>query len=276
MTEVQPVHGVNSAHGIVFFVSTGRCGTQWFAEKLAAHYSGLAVAAHEPLHIPYQPWAHFRAYNSHREEALSPEVERHLKSVEDVAQRSHYVETGWPSYGALPRIISRFRTVIKVVHLYRHPAAVSRSLASHNVYDRREWSQAMAIHPTDHGVSQGHLTTAVWDGMYTAEKCLFWRTEVNDWALRLRRMFEDVPWLSLAFERVFGGDSDSALCGFLEFVQLPERSAFLDSRREVVDRFHSGRGRNLCLEAIGHCPKAVTLMEALGYATAEQGGQCRS
>ena len=34
-----------SPRQVTFFVSTGRCATQWFADKLAIHYGDLAVVA---------------------------------------------------------------------------------------------------------------------------------------------------------------------------------------------------------------------------------------
>ena len=32
-----------------FFLSTGRCGTQWLAASLAEHYGDMATVDHEPM-----------------------------------------------------------------------------------------------------------------------------------------------------------------------------------------------------------------------------------
>ena len=43
---------MNSA---TFVLSTGRCGTQWLAEKLASAYGDLLTVTHEPLDNDYRP-----------------------------------------------------------------------------------------------------------------------------------------------------------------------------------------------------------------------------
>ena len=58
-----------------FFICLGRCATQWFADRLAAHYSDLAVVKHEPFHVEYEPRFYFRAYNQNEQAVFSQEID---------------------------------------------------------------------------------------------------------------------------------------------------------------------------------------------------------
>jgi hypothetical protein len=138
-----------SASYAVFFISTGRCGTQWFASGLTSHFHDLAVVRHEVLHEQYEPRRYFRAFCRKDNMELSPAIENHLTIVWTVTGRGlQYIETGWPVYGALPFILAYPNRFVKVVHLCRHPVSVAASLATHRVYSRGNWTDKMSIQPT--------------------------------------------------------------------------------------------------------------------------------
>lgn len=256
---------INGQKHATFVISTGRCATQWFADKLAAHYQDLAIVRHEPIDGAYKPRFYFRAYNRRENVEFSKAIKDHLSFIENAVRKSHYIEVGWPAYGALPFIISRLNADVKVIHLYRHPANVAASLTTHDVYSRGAWSESFAISPSDYGVVQDCLQGKKWKAMSQFEKCLFWWTEINYWALNLRKTFEGVPWLSVKYEDVFSENGGREIRKVLAFLSLPARGVFLNSLGDRIDRFSLKTDAKIDARSINNYPKAVELMQKLGY-----------
>jgi hypothetical protein len=252
-------------HYATFFVSSGRCGTQWLADKLSTHYNDLAVVRHEPFKKEYQPRRYFAAYHRKEEVALSPELEAHLRGIEEILRRFQYVETGWPVYGALPLFLRRLEGRARVVHLYRNPFEAAASLATHRVYNRGEWSEAVSITPCEDGVVQGDLRGPRWEAMPEYEKCLFWWTEINHFAFVLRNDFKTVPWLSIRFEEIFQNEGREALHQLLAFLSLPVREGFINSRVERTDKYHFRTNQRLDAIDLGMYPTAAKVIHRLGY-----------
>ena len=50
---------------------TGRCRTQWLADKLSAHYSDMAVVPDEPFRKDDQPRRYFATYHRGEDVPLS-------------------------------------------------------------------------------------------------------------------------------------------------------------------------------------------------------------
>jgi hypothetical protein len=257
--------GKHSPKHAVFFISTGRCGTQWFADKLSTHYQQWAVVKHEPFQVEYKPRLYFNVYHRKKVADLSPAIESHLGFITDTIQDLNYIETGWPVYGALPFIISRLQRQVKIVHLYRHPLKVAASLAAHKVYSRGEWTQAVSISPSDYGVVQNYLEGQRWNTMSEFEKCLFWYTEINHFALTLKRTFSSVPWLSIRFEDVFCENGGNELAKLLDFLALPEKERFINERTEKTDRYALKIEKMPEIHSFEKYPKVVEQMEQLGY-----------
>lgn len=249
----------------VFFVSTGRCATQWFADNLARHYNDLAVVSHEPLGIDYQARRYFNAYHKSIEVELSSAIKSHLKFIRSVVREKHYIETGWAVYGALPFIQHQLGNQVKVVHLYRHPVKVAASLTTHNVYRRGAWTEALAISPSDSGVTQTHLEGYRWDAATDYEKCLFWWTEINNYALKMQKQFEKHSWLQLKFEDVFSRHGTNELMRLIDFLQLPKRAAFFNSRDRVTDAYSATTSKSIDVLTIEKYSKTLEIMQQLGY-----------
>lgn len=194
---------------------------------------------------------------------LPPVLEAHLESIEATLERQHYVETGWPCYGVLPAIIERFSGRIKLVHLYRDPIATAASLLTHEVYRRGDWTKAMAILPSDAGVLQPELKEG-WKSLSEFEKCLFWWTEINFWAVRVHEEFPKVPWLSLKYEEFFSPKADG-VNALMEFLNFPTSEMFLKARLQPVDRYRVRTYKPILPEIANKHSQAIFLASSIGY-----------
>lgn len=251
------------AHPAVFFVSTGRCGTQWLQKALGGTYSDLAVVTHEPVRGPYEPKRYLRAYDRLDELLAAGAVARHLAFIQGTIGTKTYIETGWPSYPALPLFIDRLAGRVRIVHLVRHPVPVALSLSSHEVYAPRQgWVAGAAISPFDPGTVQNDLQPR-WAAMEPYEKCLFWWTEIHLYALELRERHPAIPFAFVRYEDLFD-PATGALRDLIGFLELPWRDAIETFRTERVDRYRRpvpAAERQLVL----HYPRTVALAAKFGY-----------
>jgi hypothetical protein len=249
----------------VFFLSTGRCGTQFFADKLDRHFGSAALVEHEPMHDGYRPLEYFRAYHYDQDLPLTPQIDEHIRGINKRSDVRHYVETGWPMYGALPFLIKQLNYKVKLVHLYRHPLRVAASLTTHNVYSRGEWSKQMSIAPDVHGVSQPELAGETWAQMSEFEKCIFWWTEINSFALRFHKAHPAVPWLTLKFEDVFTQEGSRELKKLADFIELPHNDQFNNSIKAKIDGYFGKTTKSINIDSLHKYPKTKSLMLQLGY-----------
>ena len=249
----------------IFFLSTGRCATQFFADKLDQHYADLARVTHEPFSEHYHPRHYFASLHQGAKVELDPPLQQHIESIEETLEDKHYIETGWPAYGLLPYLVERFTGRVKVVHLFRHPLMVASSLLTHNVYDRGEWSDNMSILPSDLGVVQDYLAGDQWDKMTQFSKCLFWWTEINNFALEFHKSSTDLPWFSMRFEDVFSEEGSSHLEDLISFLELPKREAFTNSLSDKVDQFPGLTYKKIDINEIKKYDESMRVMGNLGY-----------
>lgn len=219
----------------IFFLSTGRCGTQWLQQALAATYPGEAVVTHEPVRRAYDQKSYLRAYDRLDELLSSAEVSRHLTFLEETLTSKTYIETGWTSYPALPLIADRVGRM-RIVHLVRHPVHVALSLVTHRVYERDDWVSRAALSPFDHGVVQKELA-GDWARMGMYERCLFWWTEINLYALELRERLPGVEFALFRYEDLFGPD-EQPLVDLTRFLGLAYDPSLSELRSKTVDTYH--------------------------------------
>lgn len=218
-----------------FFLSTGRCGTQWFSDVLAGVYPDSAVVTHEPLGGAYNPKKYLRSTDI---EALAGEesVSQHLADIKDVLDNDRvYIETGWPCYPAAPLMIDRLGPRARFVHLVRNPVNVALSLATHDVYHRRDGMVQCALDPFDAGVVQKDLARE-WDAMTQYEKTLFWWTEVNLYILELKKTFPDRDFFFLRYEDFFTPGDDRLCRKLVEFMGLEYVSDVERRKFDNVDK----------------------------------------
>jgi hypothetical protein len=249
---------------VVMFLSAGRCGTQWLAAGLRERYPALAVE-HEPIGADYRPRRFFRRYDDPEAILAVREVRRHLAWVQSLPR---YVETGWPLFAALPLLAERIGGRLRVVHLTRHPVPSALSHLAHNSYagSARDdsYTRNATLAPSDPGVFQAHYASR-WETLSAYERCLFWWTEVNLFALEFPARYPDVAFTRVASERLLAGDRGT-LEDLLAFMDLPWVDSWLDHPGRVVDCWHHHTDRSLDpLQALRH-QATMQVAAVLGYA----------
>lgn len=245
-----------------FFISTGRCATQWFAAELEATYSDIAEVVHEPLQqLHYEPRKYFRVGDRNREMLDKPVIAEHFAHVKDVLKSQHYIETGWPAYSAIPLLAEQLPGRIKLVQLVRHSVFTALSMATHNVYDRGDWTEAVALTPFDEGAQQPELADS-WSKLTLYEKCLYWWTEIHSYGQEIKQQFPDVPFHVCRYEEVFKPETGvfDDLCRFLE---LPVRER-QERGEKRTDRF-SSKTAPVDWKLIHKYPRTIELSESFGY-----------
>lgn len=249
---------------MVLFVSTGRCGTQWLADKLRLIHGDLARVEHEPLGAEYQSKRFFRAYERRE---LPAAVSRHLDEVEAIVSSRTYIETGWPLFSAVPAFLERFRDRVRLVHLTRHPVPTAISHMVHKTYAGSPrvdgYTRLAALSPHCEGVFQSELREA-WDRMTPYEKTLFWWTEVNLYAEELGRLYPGTPFHRVRSEDLFTPGS-TALRDLCRFMGLPWRPAILEHVEQRVDRWRHQTEDGYDWSLIHLYPRAVDVARRLGY-----------
>lgn len=250
-------------HDAVFFLSIGRCGTQWIEDAFTRIHGARARTTHEPLLAGYRPRRFFRADRA----TLAglgdiPEVAAHVAGIRETLACRPYIETGWPAYAALPWLHEALDGRMRIVHLVRHPVRNALSMATHRVYERDDWVRDAAPTPFDPGCLHPAMQEA-WPRLSGYEKCLFWWTTVHRHALELRRARPDIRWHTTSYEALFGPGSE-ALDALAEFCGLPRDPALAALRGRTTDRY---RRRSLPEDwrRIRAWPETLALCRALGY-----------
>lgn len=257
---------MNSPATATFFLSTGRCGTQWLAEVLSAAAGARARVEHEPLHNDYAPRRMLGAGDpAMLEPRQARKVAAHVAAIETELTRRDYIETGHPCWSSVPWLARRFAGRVRVVHLVRHPVATACSWVSHGAFVPPLLPHLPAkelISPTDAGVAfPGYRDR--WPELSPFEKSLVYWAEVNAFALRAERSGPG-PWLRLRYEDLFGA-APEARTRLAEFLGLPAAAAAAFDRSERVDAHRFGLDRWPEPERIARHPGIVALAAELGY-----------
>jgi hypothetical protein len=199
-----------------FFISTGRCGTQWLARALGTIASDRAEITHEPLHLGYEPRKMLAVGEPELLDSISASrILSHVGHIEDTLQRRSYVECGYPVWSTIPYLARRFAGHVRVVHLVRHPVPTAYSWIAQQAY-----CPPLAPHlrvkelltPFDPGIRFMAFRER-WDSLTPYEKSLFYWAEVNAFALRLQEQAQ-FPWLRVRFEDLFTLETLRELAAF--------------------------------------------------------------
>lgn len=254
---------VSDSSYAVFFLSTGRCGTQWLAKHLKESYGDLAAVAHEPLQLGYRP----RALFGHKDPArieTTDKLRTHLERIERLLVAKHYIECGWQCYAVIPHLARRFPGRLRIVHLTRHPVSSASSMVTHRYYSnpprQDRLTELLLLSPFDAGVRfTGYQDR--WGRMDEYEKCLYFWAEVHAYALELEGAL-GVPWLRLAAEQLF---TQPGLNRLLDFLGLPVRQKISRALGQRVDRHRYQTVLDWDGAAIAAHPDVMAVARALGY-----------
>lgn len=248
-----------------FILSTGRCGTQWLATALAEAYPDRLAVEHEPLHEGYEPRRALRyTAAAHVPPRLPPAVLRHMDAIEGRLETVSYLECGHPNWSTIPLLAERFRGRVKIIHLVRHPVPTCWSWLTLQAFQPPllpHIAPRTPLTPFDEGTRFAEYRSS-WDALAPFEKCLYYWSEVNAFALALQARL-DTPWLRLRYEDLFAGDGLERL---LEFLHLPARGPILHRRRKVIDQHRSILVGREDWQVIRDHPRTVAIAQELGYA----------
>ncbi len=261
------VDAPGSVPATVFFLSTGRCGTQWLATNLGQVYADCAVVTHEPIGPAYRCREFFRAYKRLDEMAAVREIGAHLEWVNATVARTSYIETGWPVFSAIPLFVQRVAAPIRIVHLTRHPVPTAISHMVHKTYGGSPrvdgYTQLAALDAFCPGVIRTQARRQ-WESWTPYDKTLFWWTEVHLYAEELSERYPHVPIHRVKAEDVLGGNAE-ALTGLCEFLGLPVRTELGARTGARVDQWHHRTGDDFDWRRVLDHPDTVAVAQRLGY-----------
>jgi hypothetical protein len=252
-----------------FFLSAGRCGTQWLAKNLQDAYGDLAVVTHEPIKRDYNPR---RLLGLRDPKKLKPYfktdfaavIARHVDAIEEHLKTYRYIECGWPCYGALRSLAERLAGRIRIVHLTRHPVPSAMSMLTHSYYHKTFLGKVeyfALLTPSDAGISFPEYRDR-WQEMNRLEKCLYFWAEVNTLGLVLEREL-GIPWLRIKSEDLFEADGLDRL---LDFLELPRREQIYVARVTQIDAWRHFTSEAIDdTKAIARHPKIMAVAIMLGY-----------
>lgn len=253
-------------------MSTGRCGTQWLARTLAGAYADVAVVKHDPVGARYRPREFYRQWDRAHEVARIPDVAREIGVMRESIAEREYIDTGWASYAALPYLIAEFGEAnVRIVHLVRHPVPTAVSLVSLDMYApgrrRDEWTELGMVDPsTPHVALTGYATR--WQMLSAFEKCLFWWTEINQYAEDLSARYPRVSFIRVQAEEMFSAEK-GGLRRITDHFGLPYRPAIAGATGERYDRWRFGLDEVIDWRQANNHPELLALMKKYGYSLDE-------
>lgn len=249
--------------------STGRCATQWLADRLMGiDATASATANTTVVHEAWQDHALTRrliamAGNPHAVRA-EDKLLAHAERIEAALTQGRYVETGFPIWPALPWLTRRLQGRVRIVHLTRHPVTTALSWLSHGAWQPPLLPHLPAgrvlIEADDAGVIHPEYR-ARWAQLAPYDKALFHWAEVHAAALRLEAQ-ADFPWLRLRFEDLFSAAGGERLAAFLN---VPAERFGRQARQQRVDAWHSLIMTPVHWRDIARHPAVLALCDPLGY-----------
>jgi hypothetical protein len=258
--------GVSSGK-IIIFLSTGRCGTQFFTSYLSQVVDRTkSVVVHEPLGASYSPRTNLRTDNLKGALENYPIVKEHFKRIAHNKNNKHlYIETGWPIFPWIPYLLDTFGKDVLVVHLLRHPIRFAFSWASHGFYNQKRndnFAKLGSLQPTDPGV-MFRAYRSIWSSLNPVERSLFQWLEVNKWAEELKKQYPG-QFITLKSEEML--EAPEKLLKHLQ-AAMPELEEFFTNRPQLttlVDSVHF-KPSNLKLKSLRFISAVKHLADKYGY-----------
>ncbi|MBD3329227.1 hypothetical protein GF357_01920 [Candidatus Dojkabacteria bacterium] len=253
---------------IVFFLSTGRVGTQWFVNTFRNYYKDLVNAEHEPLAHRYRPVDFYRNYKKTDQMLDDEEIKTHLGSINDVIKKGklHYIETGWPAYAFIPLLCKIYPERLKVIHIVRNPVEVALSLSTHNIRDSNHpYSKAAMLNPKHSRAKIRGKYKARWNHLTQYEQNLYQWTEINSYGVELERIFPMVKFLLVKKEDILGSNSSKEFINLMNFLELPVRSKPLSLLAKPYDKYSKQSNQITDVRLIYSYKQTIKLAKKFGY-----------
>jgi hypothetical protein len=251
----------------VFFLSTGRCGTQWLAKHLGATYSDLATVEHEPLFEDYRSRELLVRADLAGARSES-RIRAHADHIDEILGDRTYVECGWPCWGALPFLAERLAGRVSIVHLTRHPVPTACSWVANGMYRSSMipdlHPERVPVSPFDPGVSLPEYRE-IWELLDPFQRSLYFWAEVHRFGLSCETSL-GVPWLRVRYEDVLSPDG---LAPLLRFLELPLRPAMFDATTMLEDSVHSLTDIWWDVSSAPRLPGLAALAAVFGYDIAD-------
>lgn len=247
-----------------FIISTGRCGTQWIAAALSNLCSDCITVEHEPLQDRYEARKTLGSFNLKTPlDSLPSDVLSHMQDIEAQLAIQPYIECGHPSWSTIPYLAERFDSRIRIIHLTRHPVPTCCSWLTHSAFQKPILShipEKILLSPFDPGTKFKEYCD-VWDKLIPFEKCLFYWSEVQAFALEQQARL-NVPWLHIRYEDLF---KNHAISEILDFLNLPVDDKSLSFQSQRVDKFQYISPVWQDWRIIHTHPRTLSIAETFGY-----------
>jgi hypothetical protein len=245
----------------IFFVSTGRCGTQWLYDAFKTTNPDVIVK-HESNNLAYNSLRSFGEYHTEGE-ISQKKAHKVISIISEIIKTKTYIDTGWTNYGCIPLIIEKLGDNAKFVHLVRDSTRCSFSLASHRYYSNTSLTQKVLINPGVKGVKIA-VTKGMWGEMSMLNKCYWFWTELNAFALDMQKKCKQENWFFLKFEDLFSQDS-KALETLVDFCSLKNKKDIEDMKPHSFDKYRNKLSEATFRQGRMVSDKTKELSELFGY-----------
>jgi len=253
-----------------YFLSAGRCGTQWLADSLQS-VIGLdtAIVNHERIPKTWVPEsANIRRYFSGsklHEIYNNYNFLKYLDDVKSLIVTNDYIETGWPSFCFAPILLKEFQKNIKFVFLLKSPVEFAISLTTHDFYLREDnMAKESALLPSDPGTYLNGYWGALWSEMNHYEKCLFQWFQINSHILNFLET-AGANYIVIKSEQLFSKSDRKTIDQMMSYIGYDDLSdAMIDKKKTVFD-IHHAQTAACDWRTVFNFPKVVELAKQLGY-----------
>lgn len=244
----------------VFFLSTGRCGTELITRLIRGTRGKSAVVYHSP--VPELVYADRLAYElsafTARELELAFIAARFEKVADAFLRNRVYVETNF-RVTFFARAISNVFPKARFVHLYRSPIGFAKSAARLGYYEGR-YTDIARIRPLHHPYIDE------WYGWSPIERGAWLWNETNSWIEGFKNDVNGVDLMSVKFEELVA--SPSLAIKMIEFCGL-EGPSYKRTRdilkRRVNEKRSAAKMQELAHEDISRIREIAPLAEYYGY-----------
>jgi hypothetical protein len=249
---------------VVAFLSAGQCRTRWLALRFRELYPQID-AQHHALGPMYKPRLYFRCYDKPEAILDVPEVAEHFAWLERA--KKPYLETGWPLFAALPLLAKRLGSRLRVVHLTRHPVPAALGHLARRRYAGSSRDDAYTRFATlgagDQRVFQPYYE-GCWKHLSPYERCLFWWTEVQLFALEFPGRAPGVPVLRIQSEELLSGAREP-LQRLLDFVELPWNPKWMSDMPRLGTHWEPRPADDVDALEVHRHPTTAEVASQLGY-----------